>query len=121
MAHTGIFATKAEIDVKVGDNVNATGYVEAHINDSCAQSESFINVMCRYNFSDNYASLNADVKRILSEASACWVAIDFINYNMAGYTSRVEAEDMVRILWGKFWACINVLKDQKSIDYMEDA
>ena len=97
MAHEGIFATKAEIDVKVGENVSATAYIEANINDACSQSESFINVLCRYNFSDNYATLNADVKRILSEASACWVAQSFIAYNMVGFTSRIEAENMINV------------------------
>jgi len=121
MAHTGIFATKAEIDVKVGENVNSTGYTETNINNACAQSESFINVKCRTNFSDSYSGLNADVKRILSEISACWVAIDFIAYNMAGYTSRVEAEDMINLHWAKIEKLLEVLEESKNQTWMASA
>lgn len=121
MTHTGIFATKAEIDLKVGENVNSTGYTEANINASCLQSESFINSVCRYNFSDDFASLNADVKYLLSEASACWVAIDFIAYNMAGYTTRMEAEGLININWAKFWKCVELLKNQQVVTFMNGA
>ena len=121
MAHTGIFCTKIEIDVKVGENVDATGYTEANINNSCAQAESFINVQCHYNFSDSYASENADVKRLLSEAAACWVAVDYIAYNMAGYTSRIEAEDMINLQWAKFNKCIALLKEQSNVNYLKGA
>lgn len=121
MAHTGIFATKAEIDVKVGENVDATGYTEANINASCLQAEAYINVACRYNFSDNYAGLNADVQGILSEAAACWVAVDFISYNMAGYTSRIEAEDMINLQWAKFNRCISLLMGKKHETFMKGA
>lgn len=121
MGHTGIFATKAEIDVKVGENVDATGYTEANINNACAQSESFINCLCRYNFSDTYASLNGDVKRILSEASACWVAMDFISYNMAGFSSRVEAEDMLNVLDSKLMKCLALLTDQNTLTFIKGA
>lgn len=121
MAHEGIFATKAEIDVKVGENVATAGYTETNINNACLQSESYINALTRYNFSDDFAGMNADVKHILSEASACWVAIDFISYNMAVYTSRIEAEDMINILWAKFNRCLVLLMDQKVVTFMNEA
>lgn len=121
MAHTGIFATKAEIDLKVGEKVDSTGYIETNINNACAQSESFINIKCRHNFSDTYSTLNADVKRILSEISACWVAVDFIAYNMAGYTSRVEAENMINLHWAKIQALLQVLIESKNITWMAEA
>jgi hypothetical protein len=118
MAHTGIFASAAEIGLQVGELVDSTGYTETLINFSCLHAESFINVLCKYNFSDKYATLNADVKGILAEAEACWVAIDFIKYNMAGYTSRQEAETNINICWAKFWALMAVLQEQDHISYM---
>lgn len=121
MAHEGIFATKAECDAKAGANVDVAGWIEANINDWCAQSESYINTLCRYNFSDNYGTLNEDVKMLLSEASSNLVAIYGIMYNMSGYTSRIEAEDMVNLLWARFQQCIDLLKDQKSVTFIEGA
>jgi len=121
MAHSGIFATKAEIDVKVGENVDTTGYTEANINAACLQAESYINVVTRYNWSDNFAGLNADVKYILSEAAACWVAIDFITYNMSAYTTRIEAEDMINVHWAKFNRLLAAIMDMKKQTFMDGA
>lgn len=119
--HTGIFATLAEITFKVGENADTTGFVEANINNACAQAESLINALCKYNFTDAYAGLNADVKRILSEAAACWVAVDFISYNMNAYTSRSEAESMINLLWAKFNKLIEVLQNQSVVSYLKVA
>lgn len=126
MGHEGIFATKIECDAKAGENVDTSGWTEANINDWCSQSESYINIICRYNFSDNYSGLNADVKRILSEASSNLVGIYGIIYNMNGYatqesTARIHAEDQINVLYARFQACIKVLKDQNSIDFMKGA
>lgn len=116
--HTGIFAAKADIDTKVGELVDATGYTEAAINLACLRAEGVINAVTRKNWSDAFATLNADVKGILTEAEACFAAMDFIAYNMVGYTSRLEAEDMINVLWAKFEYCIAVLKDIKTQTFM---
>jgi len=118
MAHEGIFATLAEITLKVGENVDATGFVEANINAVCKQVESLINCMCRYNFSDAYAGLNADVKGLLSEVASNLVAIYFITYNMEGYTTRTEAEDMINVLRDGAIRGLSLLKDKKVQDFM---
>lgn len=121
MAHEGIFATSDEILVKAGENVDATGSTEARINDLCAQVESFINATTRYNWSDNYSGLNADVKRLLSECESNLVAIYLISFNMNGYTTRVEAEDMVNILKVRANECLQLLKDQKTAEFIQRA
>lgn len=97
MAHTGIFATKTECDAMAGELVDTTGYTETNINNWCLQAESFLNALSKYNWSDKFASLNADVKYILAEYSARYVAVSAISYNMAGFTTRTEAENMVNI------------------------
>ncbi len=91
MTHTGIFATAAECISKAGENVDITGWVEANINQWCAEAESFINCLSRYNWSDGYAGLNVDVKKILTEAESNLVAMYGISYNMSGFTTRIEA------------------------------
>jgi hypothetical protein len=121
MVHTGIFATAAECASKAGEKVDATGWTEANINQWCAESESLINIATRYNWSDAYAGLNADVKKILTEVSSNLVAIYGISYNLAGYTSRVEAEDMVNILRDAALRGIAILRDKKAQDFMTGA
>lgn len=121
MAHTGIFATSDEILVKAGENVDANGSTEARINDLCAQVESHINIVTRYNWSDAYATLNADAKGILSEVASNLVAIYLIQFNMSGYTSRIEAEDMVNILRDAALRGLALLRDKKVQDFITGA
>lgn len=121
MAYTGTICTEAEIAIFKGENVDATGDTEANRNDLVAQAESFLCVLMRYNVVDNYGTLNADVKRILSEYAARYVAVGLIAFNMAGYTSRVEAEDMINIHVFRMNKIEKMLTDQKSSTYMKGA
>src|SRR3990167_8903586 len=98
MADTGIFATTAEVGRKAGSGKSATSSAEAYVNDFMTQAESVINTLTRYNWSDAYATLNADVKGILKEAASNLAAIYVIQYDMSGFASRVHAEDSINIL-----------------------
>jgi len=121
MADTGIFATTAEILRKAGDGANTTASAEAYTNDFISQAESTINVMTRYNWSDAYSGLNTDVKKILSETASNLAAIYIINYDMGGYTSRTEAEDMINVLRDIALRNISILRDLKQQDFMNGA
>ena len=85
------------------------------------QAEGVINTACRYNFTDNYASLNNDVKKILEDAASNLAAIYAICYDMSGYTSRVEAEDMINVLRDAALRDISILRDKKSQDFINGA
>lgn len=114
MADTGIFCTTAEVVRKAGDGANSTATAEAYTNDFVTQAESEINVATRYNWSDAYAGLNADVKGILKQAASNLAAIYVINYDMGGYTSRREAESMINVLRDGYLRCIAILRDKKA-------
>ena len=113
MADTGIFATTAEVQYKAGANASATSKAEAYTNSFIAQAESYINTATRKNWSDVYTSLNVDVKAVLKECASNLAAIYVINYDMSGFTSRIEAEDMVNILYRRAIDSIKILIDQK--------
>jgi hypothetical protein len=124
MAHTGIFATKAECDSKSGSNVDTTGYSEANINSWCSMSESEINVTCSYNFSDAYAGLNADVKKILADWSSNIVAIYAWNYDPSGQSNaepRPVFEDRVMTLAYRNEILSVVLKSHSKSKYLATA
>jgi len=121
MADTGIFATTAEINYKTGTNANTTSKAEAYTNSYIAQAESFINCYTRFNWTDAYASLNADVKGILKEAASNLAAIYVIQYDMTDYNSRAEAELMCTILYQRAMDCLNILKDQKTETFIRGA
>src|SRR3990167_6596287 len=118
MADTGIFATTAEVQRKAGTKASATSKAEAYVNDFMTQAESRINVACKYNFSDNYSTLNVDVKGILKEAASDLAAIYVILWDMSVFTTRIEAEDMINVLHAQFENCIKLLQDQDKIDYI---
>lgn len=120
MAHTGIFATSDECLVRAGEHYDVS-ITEARINDLCAQSESVINCLTRYNWSDAYSGLNADVRRILSETSACLVGNAIISFNMSGFTSRTEAEDMINVNRDTALRNLSILKDKKVQTFMEES
>lgn len=121
MADTGIFATTAEVGYKAGSGKSATSSAEAYVNFFMTQVESEINATCRYNFSDNYASLNADTKGLLKQIASDLAAIMVISYDMSGYTSRIEAEDLINVLRDRALRGLNLLKDQKVVDFINGA
>lgn len=113
MADTGIFCTTAEVQRKAGANASATSTAEAYTNDFVTQAESLINCATRYNWSDDYSSLNTDVKGLLKEAASNLAAIYCIQYDMSGFTSNIEAEDMITVLRDAALRAISILKDMK--------
>ena len=85
------------------------------------QAESFINVLCRQNYSDTYTTLNADKKGILKEAASNLAAIYIAGYDSAGYGSQREQENIINICWARFVQCIGLLKDQNSVTFINSA
>ena len=118
MADTGIFATTLEVQRKAGANASSTSKAEAYVNDYMTQAESLINVITRANWSDSYSGLNVDVKGVLKEIASNLAAIYVITYDLSGYTSRVEAEDMINVLRDAALRGMSILKDKKPQDFM---
>ncbi len=121
MADEGIFATTAEVQRKAGTNASATSKAEAYVNDYMTQVESMINTVCRFNFSDTYSSLNADTKGLLKECASDFAAIYVIIFDMSGYTSRIEAEDMINVLRDAGLRALALLRDKKATDFISGA
>ena len=121
MVDTGIFCTTAEVQRKAGLGASTTSKAEAYTNDFVTQAESLINCACRYNFSDKYSSLNADVRGLLKEVASSLAAIYVITYDMGGYTTRIEAEDMINVFRDAALRGIAILRDKKTVDYINGA
>ncbi len=121
MADDGIYTTNAAIAAKAGANVNTTAITIAETDKYVLQVESTINCMTRFNWSDAFAGLNADVKGILLETSTAMCAMYAIQYDMSGFSSRIEAETMLDVLRDAALRGISLLKDQKVRAFMEAA
>ena len=120
MVHSGIFAASDEIITKAGKSYD-TGVTEARINALCLQAEAYINATTKYNWSDAYGSLNADVKGLLALAESNLVAIYILSYNLGSYNSQREAETMLDVLRDGLDSAIRLLKEENVKDFMEDA
>lgn len=121
MVDTGIFATTAEVGYKAGANASATSKAEAYVNSYMAQVESLINSICRYNYSDNYAALDADVKGLLKEVASNLAAIYVIQYDMGNFSSRAEAKNMIDVLRDAALRGMSLLRDKKVQDFINGA
>ena len=124
MAFTGITATEAEIDQRIGSGAD-TNYTDVMKTAALLAAESTLNAICRYNYSDKYTTLNVDVKYIITEVTASLVAIEGIKYNMLGLAgaafSRIEAEDRVNILRDAILRNLSILRDKKTQDFINGA
>lgn len=121
MADEGTFATTAEVQRKAGENASATSNVEGYINQFIQEAEALINSICRYNFTDAYAGLNKDTAYLLKEVASNLAAIYVIQFDMSGFTSRTEAEDMINVLRDAALRGLSILRDRKTVDYVAGA
>jgi len=116
-----VIITAAKIAIFAGENVDATGNTTANQEALELMAISQICTWSRYNWADNYSTLNEDVKHIIDEYIGRFIAAPLIAYNMAGYTSRIEAENMLNINLFRLKQLEEVFRDQKRVTYMQVA
>lgn len=112
MADTGIFATTAEVQKKVGAGASSTANAEAYINQYMTEAESYINTESGYNWSDAYSALNVDVKGILKETASDLAAMRVILYDTSGYRSRAEVNLMINYMHDRVQKNIALLRNE---------
>ncbi len=130
MAHGGLWTTDAECIAKAGANYNSTAVDETMINAFCLQSESLINSLTRYNWSDLFTAsvttttISADVWHMLGLAQSAIVGKWMLAYKPTGEDdalSRIEFEDRINILRDDFLFAISILRDKKVQKFMKEA
>ena len=84
-------------------------------------AEAFLNMATRFNFSDNFATLNDDVKFTVSDTVSRLVADNAIIYDMSGYTSRQEGEDIITEHRARIEDNIMKLNERKHQDFVKGA
>ena len=116
-----IMTTEAEIIQKAGAGKSAA-FNTTMMTAAALQAESVVNCICRFNFSDAVtAGLNTDVEQIFSDIVSSLAAIQAISYDMSGYTSRIEAEDMINVLRDGALRGMSIIRDQKVVDFINGA
>jgi len=119
MVEAGTLCTQGNVAYWAGANVNATYTAEAYTNVYIKAAEGAICTETRYDWVTNYASVSTIGKEALRKATACLAAIDCVNADMSGFTSRQEALIMINILWANYRAVMNlILKDNNYKDFI---
>ncbi len=73
----------------------------------------------RYDWVTNYADVSTIGKETLRDAVASYTAVDVINADMSGFTSRQEAIQMVNVLWAKYIDIVKrVVADNKYKEFI---
>lgn len=122
MAFTGIYVQSIfEFEYKCGEGASLLATSEAYANSYIEQAESVINMVCRKVFavdSAAFAALPDTTKHILTEVASNLAAIYAIQYDMSGFSSRIEAEDMINILRDAALRGLSLLRDTKQQDFL---
>ncbi len=124
MTEAGIYTTNTLVEYKAGANASAVSKAEAYTNEYIAQAEAYINVLTEHIWAVDtaaFAALNAQVSKLLSEAASNLAAIYVIQYDMSGFTTRIEAEDMINTLFARFVQAIELLKQISAQDFIDAA
>ena len=104
-----LVTTEVEIQQKTGANVSAA-FDTTKMENAETRGLSQLQILTRYMWADNLPT-NADIKAILSDYISSFVAIEAISYDMSGYTSRMEAEDMITTLRDGMLRNLSLLRD----------
>lgn len=99
---------------KAGVRANSTIVVSsAAVENWINQAEGLINSQTRTDWVTLYSGLSDSYKFILNDGAASQAAMDIINYDMSGYSSRIEAETMLDVLRDRVTRVLKTLEDMK--------
>ena len=87
----------AEMKFMAGENVDATGDVTANHQFLHDMAAGYLSALLQDDVIAGYGNYKSVTKQILNEWAARFAGTQLIAFNMAGYTSRVEAENMINI------------------------
>ena len=113
-----IMTTEIEIIQKAGAG-KAAGFGTTEMTASNLRAESIINCATRRNWSDDFSTLNVDVKQILSDFCSSFAAIEAVAYDMSGYTTRIEAEDIINVLRDSMLRDMQILRDKQMETFID--
>ena len=125
MVATSILSTDAEMNAMAGELVDVSGWDDPNKTAWGLQAEGFLTLLARYDWSTNFATLNAVAKKILSEYVARYTAMSGIAYNLATvgatFSSLIEPEDMIQVHIYRMDLIEGLMKDQDFVNFLKKA
>jgi len=104
---------------KAGAN-KSTALVEADYDYAILQAEALINATSRYNWVDNYATLNVDIKYFLEQLCSDIAGSYLINYDPTTYGNET-ATIKLDFLRDSIMRGLSILRDKKTQDFINGA
>ena len=114
---SGIFTKNADIVALAGVNANSTSASTTSTDVYVLNVEAFINCFTRYNWSDAFTGLNADVAEMLTDTGASLCAIKVITSDMDSI-GRSTAESMITVLRDNALRNLQVLRNKNTQTFM---
>jgi len=115
--NTTIIADTTNVAGFMGANV-AAGFTVTMQDLVGVYTEAYLCSLLKYDIVTNWASLNAIYKLLFSEYACRIIAIEAIKYDMSGFTSRIEAEDMINIHRYNMQKIEEILKEASIQDFL---
>jgi len=114
-----VLVSVPEVTIMVGENVDVTGAIAENQEALELQGISYLSSLMRTSLTaGTWGTMTAGTKNIITEWLARYIAVGCICYNMAGFTSRIEAENMLNVHIFRMRLIERLLQDQKTITFV---
>ena len=114
---TFTIVTVAEMQFMAGENVDATGDVTANHQFLHDYAAGYLSSLIKFDLITGWSGLTANIKFLFTEWAARFAGMQLISFNMAGYTSRIEAEDMINIHFERMEQIVKILNESSVQDF----
>jgi len=118
MADFGVFTKNADIAARAGVNAASTPVSVTETDKYVLDIEAVINARSRFNWSDVFTSLDADLQGLLKDTGASMCARIVIAQDMGGYISRIYAETLLDVLTDSIKENMKLLSDKKVQEFV---
>lgn len=115
-----VLTTSGAVLLKAGKNVSndvSGATVVQFINDA----EGYVNAVSGVQWTEIIGTVNSGGVFLLNQIVSSLAAIDAVAYDPSGYTSRVEAEDIINVLAYKAELGINQLREGGTTKFLKTA
>ena len=119
MAYIANIVTVAEMQFMAGKNVDAGGDIEANHEALQDQAEAYLSNLMKFELTTAaFTALNATIKIMITEWAARYAGMQLILFETAGYSDRIDAEDMINVHLFRMRQIERLLTDQSVLDFM---
>jgi hypothetical protein len=121
MAYVANIVTVAEMQFMAGENRDTTGDVEANHIALQDQAEAFLSSLLKFTLdTTGWGNLDETKRKIFTEWAARYAGTQLIAFNMGGYTSQIEAEDMMTYHIYRMQLIEKILGDSSIQDFLKE-